>query len=84
MNAIELLDQYVACETWADLARVTPKLADELRRLHAENEALRKDAVRYAWIRDKHQYTDREWEIVQEVDREGWDEAIDAAMEESK
>lgn len=53
----------------------------ELRRLHAENKALRADAERYRWLRDNP------WPPVLEADillhrNARWDAEIDAAMKE--
>ncbi len=58
----------------------------EIDRLRAENEALRKDAERYRWLRDD---APEEWDVTRWLDNETQeihvqdylDEAIDTAME---
>ena len=60
----------------------TLESAFELRRLHADNERLRRDAKRYRWLRDMI-YDDR---IIVAADRmlngEALDVAVDAALQE--
>jgi hypothetical protein len=91
MNKIELSEQIRWIESTIKknvslhlLLSDSKILLESIKQLQAENEAMRKDAARYQWIRDMHQYTNRGWEIVREVDREEWDEAIDEAMEQTK
>lgn len=62
-------------------ADIAEKCAAELRRLYAENEALRKDAERYRFIRD----ADRSDCITPELAlyaMESLDEYVDAAMDD--
>lgn len=59
----------------ADLIPHLQAMGDELRRLHEENEALRKDAERYRFLRDS-----QEGKSVRIMFRNEWDAAIDAAL----
>lgn len=54
------------------------KMHDELARLRAEAESLRKDAERYRWLRDLPQ--DHPSEEIGNMPGDMWDEQIDAAM----
>ncbi len=45
-KALELVEKYKESTTFTDVALIATKMADELRRLHEENESLRKDAER--------------------------------------
>lgn len=65
------------------------KAAAELRRLHDENEALRKDAERYRWLREFYS-PECIGRYMTDIDR-GWygdgidlDDAIDAAMKKGQ
>lgn len=76
---------------WADwFTQPTPEnlreAAAELRRLHAECEALRADARRYQWLRNRMLVRDVEEAALYTdcEDQEGVDDAIDAAMEQTK
>lgn len=52
MNAIELAESIELTDCRADELATIYVAAKELRRLHAENESLRKDAGRYRWLRN--------------------------------
>jgi hypothetical protein len=57
-EALRLADALDVCEISATkMARA----AAELRRLHAENEALRADAERYRWLRGNARATSEHW-----------------------
>ena len=62
---------------WEDAA------AAELRRLHAENEALRTDAERYRWLRDKGPSAERcmlcGYDGLRQREADDLDAAVDAA-----
>lgn len=40
MNTEELLQKYMACESYSDIVLIVPQLADEIRRLKSENDLL--------------------------------------------
>ena len=63
-----------------ELLAENERLTARVRELEAERDALLRDAERYRWLRDRHEYNIAASEIVQEVSGEGWDAAIDAAM----
>ena len=50
----------------------------EIERLKAENEALRRDAERYRWMKQEVKRIPPSWYLF------GWDASIDAAMKEDK
>ncbi len=65
--------------------RALKDAAGELRRLLAENEALRSDAARYRWLREGCKTIDGDaTRIAADVWGQEWDAAIDAAMGEAK
>lgn len=51
-EALRLADEML--NYWNERGPDAEAVAAELRRLHAENEALRADAERYRWLRDNH------------------------------
>lgn len=55
----------------------------QITRLRAENEALRKDAERYRWIRDNHETDEAAMWIHGNAPPEHWDSEIDIAMHEA-
>lgn len=69
--------------------RMMAKKDEEISRLRAEADLLRKDAERYRWLRDK---APEEWDVTRWLDNEHQevhvqdylDEAIDAAMGEQQ
>lgn len=74
-----------SARAWANEVTTRQQAAAELRRLHAENEALRKDAERYRWLREYYS-PECSGRYMTDIDR-GWygdgidlDDAIDAAM----
>jgi len=77
-EALEIADDLSAMGMPSDIAG---RGADTIRRLHAENEALRKDAARYHWLKVECNNVDVQeglgW-IAQ--NHESLDDAIDAAM----
>lgn len=61
------------------------RAADEIERLRAENEALRKDAERYrairnAFLTDDHGFADRVGETPDDATADDFDASIDAAL----
>jgi hypothetical protein len=79
-----LQDKLRACADdpmWADhceMRKVTAQLAAfELDRLQAENEALRKDAERYRWLRIE---SAQGWNLFGHYTQDALDAAIDDAM----
>ena len=68
------------------LLRAGESLTDQIKQLKAENEALRKDAERYQWLRDKsesvHQFylSTPIWFTGVRFSKENVDSTIDAAM----
>lgn len=86
----KLCDEYDSIPSANDIA----KAGIELARLHAENEALRKDAERMDWLRDNwftmssnyqgcitFQTGEKRWSEITEAEL---DAAIDAAMQATK
>lgn len=82
---------------WYDGVPVHEKAAAELRRLDAENKALRPDAERYRWLRETHndscgafavaELGQGDWKVIEEVTETAehdLDAAIDAAMAAAK
>lgn len=78
-EALRLADE---CEEGAPLEEDAKAAAAELRRLHAEVEALRADALRYRWIRDQGHKGggDFYFRATGQIPRDALDAAIDAAM----
>jgi hypothetical protein len=60
--------------TCDDAARCLEEQHAEIDRLKAENEALRRDAERYRWMKQEVKRIPPSWDLI------GWDAAIDAAM----
>jgi hypothetical protein len=83
------LDQRGFCDSAQDM-RVA---ADELDRLQAENEALRKDAERYRWLRNGYDHCDDGLPYAVRHAQNDWgkwvtpvivDEALDAAIDTAR
>ena len=55
-EALRLADRIKSSGQFTNLGELDAAAAAELRRLHAENEALRKDAERWKAVRDRHAY----------------------------
>lgn len=94
MNAIELADKWDsnnACD--GDYQKLADEMATELRRLHAENEALKKDAARYQGLKKLTYAVNSDIRVEEWNESEGYwekpadwkfDIVVDAAMEQSK
>lgn len=78
-NEFKLCIEYDSIPSMNDVA----KAEAELRRLHAENQALHKDAARYRWLREgndaKHGAA---WHVAVNLYGCEWDAAIDAARKQ--
>lgn len=57
--------------------------AQEVRKLRAQCDALRRNSERYIWLRDNHEINPKAGTICYEVCGRHWDAAIDAAMREA-
>lgn len=83
-DLLRRLDEWGAAKRLEYLPSLGRQAAARIRELEAERDALRADAERYRWLRDRHEYNIAASEIVQEVSGEGWDAAIDRALGEGK
>ena len=88
MNAIELVNAWANSDMLdkKETERIAYEMTVELGRLHAENEALRKDAARYRFA--KH-HIGEDYELggtsyYLSDNSSGWDKTIDKAMDQTK